>query len=81
MRFQIEHLYLILMTMAVVFLATEFETLREAGGLYPILIATGLFGFMYVFRRSQRKQLDKYMEDKMRKLEEDRVDAYEDEEN
>ncbi|MFK7922144.1 MAG: hypothetical protein AB8H47_09315 [Bacteroidia bacterium] len=71
MRFYIEYLYLILMIMAVIFLATEFDELLKSGTLYPILIATALFAFMYVFRRSQRQQLDKYMDDKMRDLEED----------
>ncbi|MEL7341918.1 MAG: hypothetical protein AAGM67_15655 [Bacteroidota bacterium] len=71
MRFYIEYLYLILMVMAVIFLATEFENLQETGTIYPILIATGLFGFMYVFRRSQRKQLDKHMEEKYRQMEEE----------
>ena len=69
MRFHIEHLYLILMVMAVVFLAMEFETLQEGGTLYPILIATGLFGFMYVFRRQQRIKLDQYMDDREKRME------------
>lgn len=71
MRFYIEYLYLILMIIAVIFLATEFEKLVETAALYPILIATALFAFMYVFRRSQRKQLDKYMDEKMTNMEED----------
>ncbi len=71
MRFYIEYLYLILMIMAVIFLATEFEELSETGTIYPILIATALFAFMYVFRRSQRKQLDKYMDEKLRRMEEE----------
>ncbi len=71
MRFYIEYLYLILMVMAVIFLATEFEDLIETGTIYPIMIATVLFGFMYAFRRHQRIQLDKYMDDKMRQMEED----------
>lgn len=57
--------------MAVIFLATEFEDLIETGTIYPIMIATVLFGFMYAFRRHQRIQLDKYMDDKMRQMEED----------
>jgi K+ transporter len=70
MRFYIEYLYLILMIMAIVFLAMEFEGLRENGTLYPILIATGLFAFMYVFRRAQRIKLDQYMEEREKELEE-----------
>jgi len=59
------------MVMAVIFLATEFEDLMETGTIYPILVATVLFGFMYAFRRSQRIQLDKYMDEKMRQMEEE----------
>ncbi len=69
MRFEIEHLYLILMVMAAVFLAAEYEGLKENGTLYPILIATALFGFMYVFRRQQRIRLDQIMEQREKELE------------
>jgi len=61
-----EYLYLILMIMALVFLANEWAGLATQGKVM-LLVVTALFAFMFSFRRTQRIRLEKEFEEEMEK--------------
>lgn len=66
----IEYVYLSVAVMIFITLVTEFEDLNTTSKV-AFIIAILLTSFMFSFRRVQRKRLDKYMEEEMRKLEEE----------
>ena len=60
----IEYVYLVLMGMALIFLATEYQNLDQRT-IILMCVSMGIFGFMFAFRRVQRKSMEKRMEEEM----------------
>lgn len=65
----IEFVYLILALMCLVFLATEWGDLPTRTRIM-MMISTGIFSFMFAFRRGQRLRMEARYEAEMRALEE-----------
>ncbi|MCB0836234.1 MAG: hypothetical protein KDD63_06110 [Bacteroidetes bacterium] len=68
-----EYVYLALAIMCLIFLATEYNNINTRTLIY-VLIATGIFSFMYSFKRRQRIRYEDYVEEQMKKLEEELED-------
>ena len=68
-----EYVYMALAIMCLIFLATEWNTIPTRTMVY-VLIATGIFSFMYSFKRRQRIRYESFVEEQMRKLEEEEED-------
>ena len=68
-----EYVYLALAIMCLIFLATEYNNINTRTLIY-VLIATGIFSFMYSFKRQQRIRYEDYVEEQMKKLEEELED-------
>lgn len=63
----IEYVYLILAGMSFTFMVTEYERLNGQR-LTFVLLAMGIFAFMFTFRRSQRIRFEKLEEEKMEEM-------------
>lgn len=64
----IEYVYLILSGMSFTFMVTEYERL-DGRRLTFVLLAMGIFAFMFMFRRAQRIRFEKLEEEKMEEME------------
>ena len=76
----IEYVYLILAGMVLLFLATDFEDLPRRTVIY-LLIAMGIFSFMFAFRRSQRLRFERFEAEELARLAELEPEDEEEEEN
>ncbi|MEM8890497.1 MAG: hypothetical protein AAGD28_21145 [Bacteroidota bacterium] len=65
-----EYVYLILMVMALVFLSKEWESLPGQSRIM-LCVVTGIFAFMFSFRRTQRLRAEKAWEAEMQAEEEE----------
>ncbi len=66
----VEYLYLAVSMMIFITLVKEFEHLETVHKV-AFTVAILLTSFMFAFRRGQRQSYDRYMEEEMRKLEEE----------
>lgn len=64
----IEYIYLILAGMSFTFMVTEYERLNGYRMGF-VLLAMGIFAFMFTFRRSQRIRFEKIEAEQMEEME------------
>lgn len=75
----IEYVYLVLAGMSFTFMVTEYERLNGQRITF-VLLALGIFAFMYTFRRSQRIRFEKMEAEQIEELEEEMAEWAEEEE-
>lgn len=75
----IEYIYLILAGMSFTFMVTEYERL-SGYRMGFVLLAMGIFAFMFTFRRSQRIRFEKIEAEQMEEMEKELADWAEEQE-